>query len=466
MKKRKQLILIFPRFKYPSGDIPWGLASLAAMVKSGIRDIDITLIDGGFKKDINFIANEFKEKRSGIVGIYMDSLMYEDAIKIAKVAKFYKMNVIVGGPHPTLFPEMVIFKECIDTVCIGEGENVMLKYVESYYDGYDFGKIKGIWFKRNKEVIKNGPPEPIENLDMLPRLDLQMLNIEKYIKNCIYMDSYNPNLRTIAVIASRGCPFKCSYCQPVIETIFGKSLRIRSPEKVVDDLLYWRERYNLGSFYFQDDNLTMFKDWIREFCNIAIVKKMNMVWVCNSRVDNVDWKLLDYLKAAGCIKIRFGIETASDRILNDIYNKKIDINMVKEAIAITKKKGIQTSGYFILGGPSETEREVRNTIDFASKSDLDEAVFTIFSPFPGTYLYKKALAGGGKLPKRFEDFDYYRAKRPKFTPLDIPREKLNIYKKRAFLKFYCHPKRLKKTFNMVINRRGLYKTIRKLKTYF
>lgn len=461
---KKQLILVLPRFKYPSGDIPWGLVTLATVVKSELSDINISLIDVGFNRNMNFIEKEFRGKLPGIVGIYMDSIMFEDAIKIAKIAKKYKGEVIVGGPHPTLFPEAVISNDCVDAVCIGEGEKVLTQYVKSYYDRADYREIKGIWFKQNKGVIKNSKQSPLENLDAIPRLDLELLEIEKYIKNCIYIDSYNPKLRTITVMASRGCRFNCTYCQPIIDNIFGKNLRICSPEKMVDNLIYWKDKYNLHAFYFEDDNLTMFNSWLRKFCETIIEKKLNMVWACNSRVDTVDLELLELLRNARCIKIRFGIESASDRILNHIYNKEITIDMVRESINMTKKKGFQVSGYFMLGGPTETEQEIKNTIDFSSRSGLDEAVFTIFSPIPGTYLYTRALSEKWVLPEKYKDFDYYKASRPKLLSGDIPGTKLSLYKKMAYIKFYCHPKRITRTAIIVLN--NLYKTLNKLKTYF
>lgn len=462
---KKELMLVFPRFKYPNGDMPIGLASLAAMVKSKVRDINISLIDGGFSS-LNFIKEALRRRRPGIVGIYMDSLMYENAIKVADIAKNSGANVIVGGPHPTLFPETIISIDSIDAVCVGEGENVLPQYIESYYDGKFFSKIRGILFKSGKDIIRTDTQEWIENLDMIPRLELDIFEVEKYIKSWIYMNSYNPGVRGMSVIASRGCRFKCSYCQPVLDTMFGKRLRICSPEKLVNDLLYWRDKYKLQSFFFQDDNLTLFKDWLKEFCNLVLKNKLGMVWGCNSRVDTVNPELLGFLEQAGCKKIRFGIETASDRVLNNIYNKKINLNMVRAAINMTKKKKMQASGYFILGGLTESKSEVMDTIDFASKSALDEAVFTIFSPLPGTYLYNQAVSKGWNLPKKLEDFNYNMARRPKIIASDISGRNLNLYKKIAFLKFYCHPKRIRETLAIILNRHSLFKTIRSLRTYF
>jgi len=465
MNNTKQVILVFPRFKYPNGDIPIGLASLAATVKSKIKHINVSVIDGGFTS-LDRIKNIFWSKRPGIVGIYMDSSMCKDALKVADFAKGLGANVIIGGPHPTVLPETVIVKDSVDAVCIGEGENVLPDYVENYYNGKDFSKIKGIWFKYGKEIIRNETQCGVVDLDTLPRLDLGMFEVEKYIKNWIYMNSYSPKLRGISVIASRGCGFNCSYCQPVLDTMFGKKLRICSPEKMIYDLIYWRDKYKLQAFYFQDDTLTLFSDWLKEFCNLAISKKLCMVWACNSRVDTINSELIGFLKQAGCKKVRFGIETSSDRVLNDIYNKKISLDRVRGAVSMAKKNKIQASGYFMLGGPTESEKEIRNTINFAGKSGLDEAVFTIFSPIPGTYLYSGRHSKNGCWPEKSEDLDYYKAKRVKIISPDMSNEKLNFYKKLAFLIFYCHPKRLRKTLAIVLNRYSLLKILRSLKTYF
>ncbi len=460
-----KLLLICPRFKYASGDVPLGLVSLATFIKSSMPDIQITLIDGAVQRDKASVGQWIREARPHIVGIYADSLMYDDAMWVGGVAKQYGANVIMGGPHATVLPDTVISKSFIDAVCVGEGERVLVEYIQAYPGSQSYRNIPGLWYKEKGGVVRNERTGHYEDLDLHPRLDFGFVNLECYLRNCIHLDSYSPRLRVLSVMASRGCLYHCAYCQPVLSEIFGRKLRIRSAGKMIDDLLDWRDRYRINAAFFQDDTLTLFPDWMREFCELAIRKKLGIVWACNSRSDTLNYKMLDLYREAGCVKVRLGIETASDRVRNGLYNKKLNLDVIQESISRLKEKNIQASGYFMIGAPTETDEDIRSTIRFACESRLDEAVFTICSPLPGTYLYVKADGAGESHPGKFEDFDYYKAKAGRFPPADVPADRLNYYKKFAYCSFYCHPKRLARTMKTVLAGNPV-KTINKLKVYF
>ncbi|HPN55252.1 MAG TPA: radical SAM protein [Candidatus Omnitrophota bacterium] len=460
-----KLLLICPRFKYASGDVPIGLVSLATFIKSNVPDIQITLIDGAVQRDKAAVVKWLMRNRPDIVGIYADSLMYDDAMEMGRAAKQSGAHVIVGGPHATVLPDTVIYQSFIDAVCVGEGEHVLLKYIQGYSDKKGLPDIPGLWYKENGNIVKNARPGGFEDLDLHPRLDFGFLDLERYLCQCIHLDSYSPGLRLLSVMASRGCLFNCAYCQPVLNDMFGRKLRIRSAGKMLDDLIYWRDRYRINAVFFQDDTLTLFQEWMKEFCELAIERKLKMVWACNSRSDTLNFKMLDLYREAGCVKIRLGIETVSDRVRNGVYNKKLNLDVIRESIVRLKEKKIQASGYFMIGAPTESDEEIRSTIRFACESRLDEAVFTICSPLPGTHLYAQANDAGWNLSGQFGDFDYYQARTERFTPSDVATDKLNYYKKLAYCQFYCHPKRLAHTLKTVLAGNPV-KTINKLRVYF
>lgn len=460
-----KVTLVFPRLKYSSGDFSLGLAFIAAYLKREIKHVDINLIDTTFNPTLEFVSEQIGQRKPDIVGIYMDTLMHEDGLKVAEIAKSQSAFVVVGGPHASIMPQTIINNKNVDVVCIGEGEETFKEIVQEFFDSKRMDRIQGIWHKKDGNVTQNPPRRPIEDLDSLPFPDIDIFDVERYIKNFIQLDSYNPMIRGLSLIASRGCPFRCSYCQPTLTKILGKKFRIRSPENVITELKTLKKKYNLDGFYFQDDTLTASRKWIMEFCERVISEKLNIIWACNTRADIIDREMLEKMQQAGLVKVKVGIESISDRIRNGIYRKGITTSHIDRLIRNAKDLGIQVAGFFMLGAPTETKQEIMDTIKFAVKSDFKEANFSITVPFPSTDLYEMAKERDWILPEKFSDYDYYHAIRPPFTKADVSSKRLQLYKQLAYLSFYLHPKRARNTIRALWGLETITKTIQKIKRF-
>ena len=184
--------------------------------------------------------------------------------------------------------------------------------------------------------------------------------------------------------------------------------------------------------------------------------------VRSSRTASSSFEMLRKMKEAGLVKLKVGIESITDRIRNDIYKKAITVDQINELIQNGRSLGIQVTGFFMLGAPTETEKEIIETIRFASRSDLSEANFSVTVPLPSTVLFQMAKDNRWVLPENFRDYDYYHAVRPPITDQDVSAKKLELYKKLAYLAFYLHPKRTLHTLRLVSGRGTLKKTIQKL----
>lgn len=428
-------------------------------------DTRVNLIDSTYYPTLDHIDSEFQKHPADVAGIFMDTLMYQDALDAAEIAKKHSAFTIVGGPHPTILPDTVIENSNVDAICIGEGEETFAEVVQALSNNAPLDAIRGIWFKRNGHVVKNSPRAPIEDLDRLPFPDIEIFDVERYIQNFIQLDSFTTNLRGMSVIVSRGCPFQCSYCQPVLTEIFGKRFRIRSPKNVAKELKVLRTKYNLDAVYFQDDTLTVSKQWMSDFCDAMLDTEVNLKWACNTRADLMDPETLSKMKSAGLVKLKVGIESINDRIRNGIYKKKVTRDQIKNLIDMTKKTGIQLTGFFMLGAPGETRREMLQTIKFAANSGLTEANFSVTVPLPQTGLYAYAREKGATMPDCFGDYDYYHAVRPAMLEGDIAPKRLELLKKIAYLSFYFHPKRFVHTMKTICGLKGFMKLIQKLKRF-
>ena len=433
--------MVFPRFKYPSGDMPLGIASLASTILQYFPDAKVDVIDTTFEKTpIKYLDRIFKDNRYDFVGISVMTSMLNDALLVAAIVKKHHPDtqVLFGGPHTTVMPEETLRNDHVDCVVIGEGEETILDIIKC--EG-DFQNIQGVWFKKDGEVVKNPLRKPIDDLNTLPFPERGLFPIENYISTNAGLDSVNPQLRCIALLASRGCPYRCSYCQPTLTKLFGKKLRKRSPENILEELKALKERYEIDSFMFYDDTFVIEEKWVYAFCDTLLESNLQLLWFCNVRANLVNYDLLKKMKDAGLRKVGIGIESGSQRILDEIYNKQITIELVKESVKIIKSLDLKIQGYFMIGAPTETRDEIMQTIALAKSLDIDEAAFSITTPLPGTKLYE----GSKDLIKNdIGDFDYYKKSVYSSTG-ELTPEKIEYLKRRAFVEFYASPKRLPQT---------------------
>ena len=311
----KKICLVFPRMKYPSGDPPLGVLYIASYLKKHSNDISLDFIDTTFNPSLKFVERKLKQIKPGICAIYSDTLMYNDALAISRIAKKINSNVIIGGPHASIMPESILNESSVDTVAIGEGELTLKEYGDEFFSSKDFKNVDGIWFRQDNKIIKNKLRTPIKDLDILPFPAVDLLDFERYIKNW-YHFSYFRNIRGTSILGTRGCLFNCSYCQPTLDRIFGKELRKRSPEDVIKELRLLRDKYRINAFHLQDDTSTAVKKWMISFCRELIKSKMDFKWSCNSRANTLDEELILWMKRAGAREIRIGIESISTRIRN------------------------------------------------------------------------------------------------------------------------------------------------------
>jgi len=451
-----KVCLVFPRLKYISGDPPMGVGYLAAYLKKTLN-LDVSVIDATFTRSFGIILNKLREYKPDILGIYVDAVMTKDAISIADWARNNKLYTILGGPQATVLPEAFIAHA--DVIVRGEGELILAEVIRSYGTN-DLSHIPGIWWKKNGEIIKNAPNQNFIRLDEMPFPERELLPMDKYLDYWNYLDVIDPDKCGTTMIVSRGCPFSCSYCQPTIKEMFGNKIRFRSPRNVAEEIKTLKEQYNIEGIFFHDDTFTIDYSWLQEFCRILENDKLSILWGCNSRIDTVNENMLRMMYQVGLRKIHFGIESGSQRILDNIYNKKIKIEQVKNVISLTRKIGIHTMGFFMLGAPSETEKDINKTISFAKNLRLEEASFFLTTPLVGTYLYNSILNNNKyRIDPRYEDFDYYSQYSIKGG---ISHNRIKFLRLKAFLFFYLHPFRLKYIMKYLFSIRGFKRLLNKI----
>jgi len=462
MKSKIGILLVFPRFDLCTGDPPLGLAYLAGQLRNK-PNIEIEIIDCSLHPSFGYLKKYFFQKKPHITGIFFDTIMFHNGLRVAEIAKKSNSMIIAGGPHATVMPETLIDK--FDAVVIGEGEQTFLELIKNYPQR-NLSKIDGIWWKNESgEIIKNKPREPIPNLDSLNPPYWEKLEMEEYISRWHYLDCLYLNLRGTDLIASRGCPFNCTYCQPTLRKIFGQTVRKHSPEYIVEQIKYLKKNYNINSFFFHDDTPTADKKWVEHLCVLIEKEQLNIFWAANTRADVTDGELLRTMYNAGLRKLHIGAESGSQRILDEVYKKHITTEDVKKTVELARKIGIHCFCFFMLGAPTETKEEIKKTLKFASTLDIDEISYSITSPLPHTFLYEIMMSNPNyKICNDFSSFNYY--SRRAFVDPNLSSSWIKFVQLYGLLTFYLHLKRWKYILKHFTTPNGIKKIFRKVKRVF
>jgi anaerobic magnesium-protoporphyrin IX monomethyl ester cyclase len=430
-----KIAFVFPRTRYPSGQPPLGILTLAAYLRETTPGVSVEVIDTTFAAHpTQTMERRILEGDYDLVGVSVMTAMLEDAICASRAARRARSKPLVlwGGPHPTVLPDESLAQPCVDAIALGEAEETLRELVGR--DGDPEG-VKGLWFKRDGETVRNPPRPPICDLGALPHPARDLVDMEAYARAWYSLTAASPELRGTSVIASRGCPYRCTYCQPTLDKLFGPRLRRRPVPHVIDELRELKFKYNLDAFMLEDDTFIAHQGWAMELARSLRDSELGFQWGCNVRADLVvkHPHLLEEMARSGLVQINMGIESGSQRILDDIYDKQITVEQVHQAAAIAKELGLRVGGYFMLGAPSETRAEVMRTIHYAARLPIDEAAFNVTTPLPGTHLWDKTRELVGTA---WEDFDYYRRSVYESDQV-LPGWQLDLYKKWAYLRFYA-----------------------------
>lgn len=358
-----------------------GLVYIGAYLKAHSYKVDLIDIRG--MSNWAEFEDEIKKRDSDIVGIHFNTPNYNHALKCARIAKGLGRVVVAGGPHTVVDAESLIASGFIDYVIAGEGEKSFLELLEA---------------GGSREVIIKG--EMIEDLDEIPFPDRDLYNMERLIHpvgNFPYLDN------GVILMASRGCPFNCAFCQPLVKKMFGKKIRYRSVGNIIEEIRFIIEKYRVKYISFQDDNLTTNKEWLLDLCEKMRKEGLDIQWSAQSRVDTFDEEIAKGMAQAGCVCVFFGFESGSQRILN-LLRKKITPEESIRAAQLCRKYGLLIFADYMLGIPTETEEDLRMTLDLIKKIRPEVHSPTYFTPVPGCDLFEYCRNKGLINITTYEDY--------------------------------------------------------------
>ncbi|MFX0001762.1 MAG: B12-binding domain-containing radical SAM protein [Candidatus Hermodarchaeota archaeon] len=378
---------------------------------------------------------------------------------IPEIKKYNPNSIIViGGGVVTESPTLLLSKTPADIAVICEGEITMKELVATIKKNKSYKDINGIAYKDNGE-IKINPPRPlIKDLDELPLPAYELFPINIYLKNVSH-GSIIGKKSEMGIITTRGCPFNCHYCYH----IFGRGVRTRSIDNVINEIKYLIDKFNVESILILDETFTINKKRVKEFCQKVISEKIKIPWSCYARVNLIDKIMLKMMKAAGCYRVGYGIESGSQKILDNM-NKGVTVEQAKKAIKITRKVGLNVGATFMFGYPGETLETIQETIEFCDKLNLSPTFF-FTTPYPGTKLY---IDMKERILEKFNNEDKFfevlgDAKEFTINLSDFSNEELFELKKKAEndLKIKTFKKKLQ-NYNNKLRIYGFFSSIKKI----
>ncbi len=412
---------------------PLGLAYLGAVLeRAGHR---VKIIDYTARYPYPPLPDILKEFHPDLIGLTATTPSFESASRMAKElrARAPSARILLGGAHVTCAAEAAMGCGFFDVGVLGEGEDTIVELAEHLSEGSFTGleEVRGIIYPHGKE-FRRTPSRPfIQDLDSLPYPAYHLLPS---------LDHYHPtpaSYRKLPVgimMTSRGCPFQCTFCD---RSIFGNITRFHGTERVLAEVEWMLNDLGAQEIRFFDDTFTLKRDRAAAICAGLRERGLKFPWTCLTAVKAVTPELLKEMKAAGCWQVLYGLESGDDRMLK-LLGKGNSVEANRNAVRWAKEAGLEIRGDFIVGTPGETMESLEKTLQFTLESGLDYAHFNKFTPFPGTELYRRLVAGG-------YSFDFSRGcsildhGALLFVPKSLDRNEYRRWLDRAFKKFYFRP---------------------------
>jgi len=389
------------------------------------NEYDVVIVDTNIDElsKEEFVAVLEKEKPD-VVGISVLTNEYSRAGYItAELIKSVNKSIIVviGGVYATSSYSSAIEDKNIDYVVMGEGEYVFKKLLR-YLNGRGELPAKGITYKNNGEIIITPRENFITDLDALPLPSYHKVNYLKYA-------NLNPGARIdgpkeypyARILTSRGCGVGCCFCE--VGYLAGKHIRSRSPDNVIAEIEWLKSEYGIRSVLFDDDNMFLDKERVKDLFKDIIKRKLNINWnSIETAVFLLDEEMLELMSESGCRYLCVAIESGVERVLKDIIHKPIKLDYAIKMVKKARELGMVTASNFVIGFPGETWDEIRQTIKFAEEYEVDYVKIFVATPLPETELYRIAKNGGYLHEEyTFEDVNWFYGpiETDEFTPNEL-----------------------------------------------
>ncbi len=410
-----------------------GLGYLAAALRNNGFEVEIW---DGVKKGMTKkkLEDRLKSPDYQVAGFQAYTRSVKEVQAGLDMIKSFNPEVItiVGGPHVSGDPDGSMTHLKADYAFRGEAEIGLVQLLKKI-DGLEdskFEDINNLIWKDNGKVFSN-PLKPIEDLDIvgLPAWDLINPNDYPYAP----IGAFSKQFPLTSISSTRGCPYRCTFCAN--NTIMGRKVRARSAEMVLKEMTLLHDEYGIREFQIIDDNFTSKKALTLGVCNGILERgwDISLSFPNGVRLSTLDEEILNLLEKAGCYSLGLGIESGSPRTLKNM-KKAQSIEEIKEKVELIHRVSkIRTTGFFIIGYPTEEKEDILQTIRMSKELPIDRAQFTICLPVPGSEMTEQMIKEGKLKDVDFSDISFQNIVH---VPENMTMEELRKYRTKAYMEFY------------------------------
>jgi radical SAM superfamily enzyme YgiQ (UPF0313 family) len=324
-------------------------------------------------------ANQIASTAADVYGFGSICSAYPLTVRVARFVKTLcpGATILFGGPQASVVAESTLKAfPFVDFVLRGEAEETLPLFLEEVIGKRQFERVPGLVYRSVWGVQRNPDPPVITDLDALPA-------------PAYHLTQELRGGRSASVELGRGCPFACTFCST--NDFFRRKFRLRSPQRVLDEMRAIHREYGITDFDLTHDMFTVDSKRVRTFCQYMIDSGAGYTWSCSARTDCVDQELIEFMAAAGCVGIFFGVETGSDR-MQTVIDKHLDVGRAHEIIDIAERAGVRTTVSLITGFPEEQWDDLHDTVGVyvhSARTRGSKPQLNLLAPLAGTPIHVK-----------------------------------------------------------------------------
>lgn len=382
--------------------------------------------------------------RPKVVGFTAMSHMIVTTARVAEAVKkrLPEVKTVLGGFHASFLPEQTLREfPVFDFIVAGEGEMAFLQLVRTLRDGGDHRGIRGLCFRENGKITANGRGEIPPTLDELGAPGYHLFDPDVMARYC----------KELPIMSQRGCPFACNFCSRP----YGRKVRRRTPDLVVEEVRDGIERFGVCRFNFFDETFSVNKEHVNAICSglveSGLAKKIE--WLSMVHANTLDDQLLANMKRAGCVQVFFGVESGNDDVIAAM-GKGVTKERILKAAQMIRKAGLPFGAGFIFGHPHETKKSCVDTIRFAVKLNANVTAFGIMVPYPGTEIFNMVTRGEGGYKQIALSWDDYNKQVGNAIEMEnLSRRQLEMFQMLGYFSVYFFNFRIREMAQVVIKHR-------------
>ena len=429
---------------------PFWFAHCGALLKQ--RGYEVVYVDS-IAEDLGIggTVERLRTERPDMVVVATSTPTIHTDLLMTRLAKEkVGATTVLVDTHVTVFHQELVAEPFVDLAVRGEFEVAVPDVADALNSGADLASVSGVTWKRSGEVVVNPDRTLLKDLDSLPWPDRDLVPGDQYI---VGLRTQDP---CFMVMASRGCPFRCTFCLWV-PVLFNNKVRFRKVEDVVDEIVYLQKRYGAREVFFHDDTVNVTVRRVEEICEEILRRGVKIGWIANFRGDQTTPELFQLMKKAGCTKILLGVESGSQKLLDETIDKEITLKEVEDTIRWAKAAKIRVHCTYSLGAPGETRETLRETLEFIKKTEPDDIQVSLMTPIPGTPFYEKVKHQVAD----WHDFDGVSGR----SWCDLSTAELKNAMNRIYIEHYLTPRRILKRAARIRNIYDIKENWRQFKAF-